>query len=251
MASKKRRVPSKWVKTAVLVRNKRVRRAIPQTMLYRASTLDKLLRRHGMVYVKPDHGQQGRGVMRVQQNNSKGTSFSVQRGDRIHSRLTWRQLVRELRPYTRNHVHVVQQGVDLLRYNGRILDIRAVTQVDRSWKWHFTGMVARIAQPRKAVTNGSQGADITPVPFVITRNGRSIETYNRIEAEIRQLCLLSARVLSRKYPFLQELGFDIGLDQKLRPWIIEVNTKPDVKPFSKISDHTMYYRILRYRRNFK
>ncbi|WP_036605659.1 YheC/YheD family protein, partial [Paenibacillus assamensis] len=251
MATKSRRIASKWVKTAVLVRNKTVRRAIPQTMLYRASALDKLLRRHGMVYVKPDHGSQGRGVMRVQQNNTKGTSFSVQRGDRIRSGLTWRKLVKELRPYTRSRVHVVQQGIDLLRYNGRLLDIRAVTQVDRKWNWHFTGMVARIAQPRKAVTNGSQGADITPVPYVFTRTGRSMDTYHQLDADIRHLCLKGAKVLSRKYPFLQELGFDIALDQKLRPWILEVNTRPDIKPFSKISDLTMYNRIRRYRRNFK
>jgi hypothetical protein len=47
-------------------------------------------------------------------------------------------------------------------------------------------------------------------------------------------------------PDLKELGMDFALDRKLKPWILEVNTKPDACPFTLLKDQSMIRRIVRY-----
>ncbi|WP_339852039.1 YheC/YheD family protein [Paenibacillus sp. FSL W7-1088] len=42
------------------------------------------------------------------------------------------------------------------------------------------------------------------------------------------------------------MAFDIGLDQSLRTWIIEVNAKPDHYIFNQLNDKTMYHKVIRY-----
>ncbi|UHA73689.1 YheC/YheD family protein [Paenibacillus sp. 481] len=249
--SRRKGVSSKWKKTLVLVRNSHVRRYVPYTLRYSDSSLSKLVNHYRIVYVKPERGSHGRGVMRVEKRPSKRNKRSpywAHTGKKIHSRLTWNALRRALRPRTSKESYLVQQGINMLRYHGRLFDFRVVTQLDRNQEWQLTGMLARVAQPSKAVTNGSQGADIKTVKAVLLSHGRNVRDFKQATAKLRECCLLSARQLHKSYPFLRELGFDIALDKKLHPWILEVNTNPEVIPFAKLSDKTMFHRIMRYRR---
>ncbi|MFB9328654.1 YheC/YheD family protein [Paenibacillus aurantiacus] len=60
-------IGSKWKKTVAIQKDERVARCIPETVLMILMTkenLSRLLKRYGMVYIKPEHGTCGNGVKR-------------------------------------------------------------------------------------------------------------------------------------------------------------------------------------------
>lgn len=235
---------SKWSKTVVLKRKRTISRYIPQTKRYRGPVLKTMLRRYKMVYVKPVHGQQGIGVMRAAQN---GSLYSLHSGLRLTQRLNWGRLDHLVRKKMARRSYIVQRGIHLLRYRGRIFDLRIMTQLNRRRRWQVTGMLARVASRGRAVTNGSQGATIHTTKSALGAHCSKASRL-RTEAKLRKICLDSARQLRRIYPHLNELGFDIALDKRLRPWILEVNTAPDAIPFRRLANRMMYHRILHFRR---
>jgi len=115
-------------------------------------------------------------------------------------------------------------------------------------RWRFTGIAARLAEPKKIVTNRSSGGTIIPYEEAMMQCGIETGPIDEVRKLITQLSLESATILTGRYHGLRELGIDIGLDQELFPWILEVNTRPVIKLFGQLPDKTMYNRILNYHR---
>lgn len=61
------RVPSKWAKTKVILQNQSLSLYVPDTRKYDLSVLKEMLALYAMVYIKPDRGSFGIGVMRAEQ----------------------------------------------------------------------------------------------------------------------------------------------------------------------------------------
>lgn len=240
----RRGASSKWAKTIILKNSERTRGYVPLTRPFSEQSLRTMLKSSGMVYMKPVHGSHGIGVMRIE---SKPSGYRLQLGSSVYRKLTWQGLLQRVKQYTRSKRYLVQRGIHMLRHQGRMFDLRIVTQLDRSRQWCVTGKLARVAKLGSAVTNGSQGASIRTFETVMsTQAGDAVR--QRTEARLNTICLTAAKHLQHAFPHLNELGFDIALDQKLHPWILEVNSKPEAIPFSKLQDRTMYRRILRYRK---
>ncbi|WP_141692548.1 YheC/YheD family protein [Paenibacillus pectinilyticus] len=54
--------------------------------------------------------------------------------------------------------------------------------------------------------------------------------------------------MSGIFPNFSSYGVDIGIDKEMKPWIIEVNTRPDKYIFNALSDKRMFRKIIRYER---
>lgn len=60
------RVASKWTKTNAILPNPTLAPYIPETRLYTFEHLNEMLAVYGTVYIKPDNGTYGKGVMRAE-----------------------------------------------------------------------------------------------------------------------------------------------------------------------------------------
>ena len=79
MTSSLKTISSKWIKTRITLRNAKLRQHVPTTHPFNRNRLSAMLTRHGMLYVKPDIGSLGIGVMRVEK---KGGTYRYQSGVR-------------------------------------------------------------------------------------------------------------------------------------------------------------------------
>jgi hypothetical protein len=246
-----RHLPDKMIKTRILTRRRALKRYIPETLRMDRTSLNNMLEKWGMVYVKPVRGAMGRGVMRVERierrhgSAKKRFEYRIQIGEQKRRFGDYISAYRAIRHAAGGEPYLAQRGIRLLSYRGRIFDIRVMVQRNPRGRWEVTGIAGRAAHPRKAVTNGSQGGTIYPVSDLLRAN-MGTQKRRSLTAAVRRIGLQAARQMGRAYPGIQEIGADIALDRQRRPWILEVNTRPDPCPFTKLPDRRMLRRILYY-----
>lgn len=236
---------NKMRKTRILLGDPYVRAAIPKTVILSASSLKRMLGTYGTVYVKPNVGALGVGVMRVRKLSANKYEWRYKLQRKYVSSIA--QLEALIRSYKKSGSYLVQRGINLMQYRGRKFDLRVVTQRRNSQDaWRVTGVLARVAAPGRIVTNGSQGASIHPYQQVFGANMSNGQT-GKLKGSIDNLALRIARRYTLTYAKCIELGLDVAVDDKHRTWLLEVNTRPQIKPFTRLKDLSMYRTIMAYR----
>ncbi|WP_253944962.1 YheC/YheD family protein [Paenibacillus sp. NEAU-GSW1] len=239
------RVTSKWAKTNALLKSQHLLEYIPETQNYSRETLFIMLENYKMVYVKPNNGTYGKGVIRVEKLAEPEIGFKYQHGTLIRSFLTFDQLFRSLNVYTSKRRYLVQRGIHLLMHQERRFDIRVMVQKNLSRAWEVTGIIGRLSHPAKIVTNYHSGG--TPMSFerLMSSHMAPIEQ-QQYTARLHALGLLIVRSLQATYPRIKEIGIDIAIDTDFHPWILEVNTCPDPFIFRKLPNKAVFRKIYRY-----
>ncbi|MDG0793729.1 YheC/YheD family protein [Cohnella ginsengisoli] len=240
-------IANKWVKTVATLRDPAVAPHVPETRRMNRATLANMLNRYGMIYVKPVAGTYGRGVMRIERTPGQRLPYSCHAGLSKKRFSSIDTLYGHVLRMKRRRPYLAQRGVHLLKTNGRRFDIRVMVQKNPAGAWEPTGVIARVAQKGKAVTNYHDGG--TPVPLsrlLLPKLGSN--GARQAESKLKALGLRSARALARAHPKINMVGADIGLDTKLRPWIIELNTSPDPYLFRHLKDKSTHRKVMRYAR---
>lgn len=240
----RKHIVSKWLKTKAILGDAKVRALVPDTRRLTFESLGAMLGRYGMVYVKPSSGTFGIGVMRVERT---GSGYVYQTGMKKRAFRTLAALYRSIQRHKRKRTYLVQRGIHLLKYRGRRFDIRVMVQRNPRRQWETTGIIGRVAYPGKVVTNYHSGGKPTAVRLLLAPHAPAGQR-SRIEARLSRVGYDAAKALARVYPGIDMVGADIGLDASFRPWIIELNTRPDPYLFRHLRDQSTHRKVLRYAR---
>ncbi|MFS0838339.1 YheC/YheD family protein [Paenibacillus sp. 1P03SA] len=225
-----------------LLKHGKIRRNVPETRLYRKSTLKAMLGTYKMVYVKPNSGTGGSGVIRVER---EADGYKFQLHTVVKRFRDFASMEKALRSRTKKSPYVIQQGIRLLRHKGRLFDLRIMVQKNPRGNWETTGMIGRTGHPRKIVTNVCRGGSSKPVEVLL--RGHRADT-KRYKASLRNLGLRAARHLNKTFPRIKEVGLDVGLDSSLHPWILEANPRPKIYGFKTLKNKGIYRKMLRYQK---
>ncbi|WP_161793384.1 YheC/YheD family protein [Cohnella kolymensis] len=212
---------------------------VPDTDWFEYSSLHKMLKTYSCVYIKPDSGNKGTGIIRVKKLNSKECEISYKKTtsrsspDKLYSRI--KKILKPEKKY------IIQQGVDLATYQNRPFDVRVVLQKPLG-KWRATLMSAKLAPHKSSVvTNVAKGAEDRNLYKLLKGTDQSLNSF----AVLRDLMDAShqiAQILSSHFP-LNILGLDMGIDKKGKVWFIEANTKPECSGMKRY-DGKLYRRYL-------
>lgn len=242
----RRHVVSKWAKTQAVIPNRKLAKYIPETRKLNRESLKDMLDRYGMIYVKPNSGTYGIGVMRVERLAGEGdASYRCHIGTKIHTFTQYDDLYRHIAGLTRKRMYLAQKGIHLLKYRQRRFDLRVMVQQSPAGTWQTTGLIGRVAAPGKIVTNVHNGGTLKPVEVLLQGHAGSAEK-SRLAWRLRRLGTSVARQLHSKYRGIKEIGLDVALDERLHPWILEINTAPDPYIFRKLKDKRIFAKIYRY-----
>lgn len=236
---------SKWIKTKVLLGNKEVSPFIPDTRRFEKSTLKSMLDLYNMVYVKPDVGTHGNGVIRAEKLSHGKYMYQIDTRARTFG--DFESFYGSIRKIAAKKRYLIQRGIHLMKYNKRRFDVRVMVQLSPKSKWETTGQIGRVAHPDKIVTNYHNGGKLMEVKRLLSAN-LPASVIQRVTGQLDDLGVTCARHLHKKYPGFRQIGLDVGFDASWRPWIIEVNTNPDPYIFRKLADKAVYRKVMRYRK---
>jgi glutathione synthase/RimK-type ligase-like ATP-grasp enzyme len=225
-----RQIASKGLKTKVMMEEPLLRPFIPHTAWLTKRGLDRMLYVFPTVFIKPDKGGGGAGIVRVQRM-TEGYSVSFRNQCRkVDRNGLHRHLESLLLPHKR---YLIQEGIQLATIDRRPFDVRVLLQKPTHF-WVISGMIAKKAARSQFVTNHCKGG----TPVALEQALKQMEGVPvppaRILEELKRISLLTAKVLDKRFPGIRELGLDVGIDQQGRLHIFEVNTRPQFQMFRKI-----------------
>lgn len=263
-----RRVSSKWAKTKVILQNQSLSLYVPDTRKYDLDVLKEMLALYTMVYIKPDRGSYGIGVMRAEQrsvalspstaqldNDIPPNEEAEQLEDKIMYILrfgksaeiffTAEEMHQAILSRIQERTYLIQKGIDLLHHQGRPFDLRVLTQKTPSGVWETTGMLGRVAAPHKIITNYHSGGSILSVNALLKKHMSPSEALSAIN-QLKIMGVQIAQQLESAYPGIKEIGLDVALDPHMDMWLLEVNTLPSIIVFKLFPNKSIYRKIHRY-----
>lgn len=240
-------ISSKWLKTQWLVRQKDLRNHVPRTLRFNKHNLKSMLSAYSTVYFKPTSGSGGFNIVRIKkwkggyqtQYNRARTTYSTL--DRLYAMLS---------RFSKKRSFLLQKGIHLARTNGRPFDIRVMVQKTNKGAWLSTAIITKVGKPGKVATNYHQGGKLKLLRPTLSGAGYNRASIQHMEAKLKRLGVSVGKNFARRRKGFRELGLDVALDSKRKPWILEVNTRPEIYPIRKMRNKTLYRRIIFYAKQY-
>ncbi|NLY53832.1 MAG: YheC/YheD family protein [Firmicutes bacterium] len=216
----------KWRIHRLLRRDEQARQYLPETQpMVSMKQARQFLHKYPMIYLKPNGGSKGQGIVRIRRG--QGYSVSFRRGHHNFQRTctSWLEAGNLARRGMHRRTYVVQEGVPLARYHGRPFDVRVTLYKNGNGEWIPCGPAAKIAGRGSITTHVANGGRVVPLDRVLRHVfGSEAETMRvRIETASIDLARAVERVTGLE---LGELGLDIGLTTQGRVAMFEANSKP-------------------------
>lgn len=217
----------KWDHHRELMKNNQIKKYLPATMKLNKQSFFIMLSRYKTVYLKPNQGAFGIGVMQVRKiEHEKQPFFRIHLGTQQKTFQSMEKAYVFVLAKRVNTDYLVQQGIDLLRWNKRPCDLRLMITKQKDNTWRNEGFVGRAAQAKKIVTNIRSGGTALSIEDLLAPYTNPT-TQRKVILKLNQLGSRICKHLEKNYPGIQLFGIDIGMDQNLKPWVIEVNTRPE------------------------
>lgn len=192
----------------------------------RAQIEDFLERTH-TVFIKPRAGHKGNRVFVLRRaDGGYSLEYYDSKARRSFPRLSLAAILGLVDAAAGVDRYVVQEGVESLRHQDSVFDVRVVTVHDgQSWHALFE---SRLSPPGSDLSNVYQGGTIYTTRDLLEATVGEPEC-RVVEERLREVSRALAEHLESLFPgALSEIGFDFVLDQNRAPRLVEINAKPGI-----------------------
>nr|WP_138753024.1 YheC/YheD family protein [Paenibacillus sinopodophylli] len=222
---------NKWDLFEWLRLSKSTKPYIPTTRkLNSISGLGRMMQKHPYLYLKPESGKAGKGIMTIKvyaekqlpyrlkiQENKKSATFNCATIYKLWSRI---------QQQSTGEAYIAQQGINLASFNERRFDLRALVQKNQRGQWDITGIGARIAGVSSITTHVPRGGMIED-PEKLLVHSFNEEQARKLLIKAKNTAVLIAKQIERASgQQLGEMSMDLGIDHAGNMWFFEANSKP-------------------------
>ncbi|MBA9087433.1 hypothetical protein FHR92_003918 [Fontibacillus solani] len=223
---------NKWRLFDWLKKNRSTRPLVPNTKRMRSSaTLHAMLTQYRRLYLKPESGKAGKGIMLLQLESNDPEIYQLTIQGRRKKNVIYKTsklplIWKRIKMETAGVPYIMQEGIELSKYHDRHFDLRVLVQKSGKGVWTVTGVGARLAGPKRITTHVPQGGSVEdPEKMLIPAFGSEMTSIliNRLKSN----ALLIARQIEKGSGYiLGEMSMDLGVDTEGDMWFFEANAKP-------------------------
>lgn len=229
----------KWSIYQALRAEKDLAEHLPQTMTFHSNRILPMLKKHGLVYIKPKLGSMGHRIVAIEKQLIGYSLTSCERGKPKRQQIISEQiLVAKVKRLTTGRPFLIQQGLRL-KFADRVTDMRLVLQKNGQGEWVLAGEGMRVGPKNSPISNLAAGASVEGSERVLERLFDNEKSKSLLE-ECHSLGLQVAKRMEKYYGRMSELGLDLGIDQSGKIWIIEVNSMPGRKTILATANRQAY-----------
>jgi hypothetical protein len=228
---------SKWKVHKCLSKYPDVSIYLPKTTIYRSfSDVLSMLKEFKFIFIKGTNGSQGKQVLSIEQTDEE---YKLNFNEQGLKEIIFKEIDDVkifVENFTKGSQFVIQQGISLLKYNERNLDLRLFMMKDGQGKWETLQFHCRIAQKTYKITNCSLGGDWIKYEEVYPHLSSSFCKRNIPDKE--EIINVTKKVLyyyEKEFGSFGEIGMDMAVDIYGNIWLLEANTRPQ-----KLSKPSLY-----------
>lgn len=205
---------------------------LPQTYQYTSDQLEQLIEEHTTLILKPRLGFGGAGVLKI--NKTSDDSITVDSHWSFSIPLVGKSLYLLLLTTMAPPANFIgQQYIDSIQNEEHKFDIRVIMQKNFKGEWEVAGQLSRVTEAKVLLTNN----------YVKILHPHNLVS-DFLISTMHYLAHLVARQLDGKLGNLGEISVDFLVDQRdEKPWILEVNGKPDKMLVKQLADGAMLERV--------
>lgn len=224
----------KWRIHRLLRPDPEARAYLPAThRLTSFSQVASVLRRYGMVYLKPNGGSKGHGIVKVAIRRDRRIQVSYRHHHQNYdlTSASWSEAESLIRGAMHRRSYIVQEGLRLARYKGRPFDVRVTLYKNAQGEWLPMGPTAKIAGKGSITTHVANGGRVIHLDRALQHAfGEQAEDVRRRLYKAAVTIAIAVERVTRQQ--LGELGLDIGISSDGRVALFEANSKPGRAVFS-------------------
>lgn len=203
---------------------------IPETTLMNFENLSKQLESYPEVFLKPSNSSRGQGIIKIIRQGDGSLLFAKadSRPVKWMRAANLRLLIKRIRENIGNKQYLIQQGINLARFEGKVFDLRTQVQKDGRGEWVTTGVAVRVAGKERFVTHIPNGGSAASFSDTMEKAfNKQTEVIRGVYKQLNTICHSIPEVLEKELGLnLAILSLDIGIDISGRLWVLEVNSKP-------------------------
>lgn len=222
---------NKWYLFEWLRQSKTTKPFIPTTRkLMSINGLGKMMQKYTFLYLKPESGKAGNGIMTIKVQADKQLPYRLKiqedKKSSTYNCSTINKLWARIQKQSSGEAYIAQQGIQLASVNDRRFDLRTLVQKNERGKWDVTGIGARLAGTSSITTHVPRGGMIED-PEKLLIHSFNAEQARRILLKAKHTSLLIAKQIERgSGHLLGEMSMDLGVDSMGNIWFFEANSKP-------------------------
>ncbi|MCR2802548.1 YheC/YheD family endospore coat-associated protein [Paenibacillus soyae] len=222
---------NKWDLFEWLKKSRNTKPFIPTTRkLMNVSSLNRLMRKHPYLYLKPVSGKAGKGIMTVRLHGGKSLPYRLKiqenRSSSTYNCSSLEKLWARIQKESGGEAYIAQQGIQLASVNERRFDLRALVQKNRRGYWELTGLGARLAGESSITTHVPRGGRIEDPEKLLTYSFGAEQAHKLLHKAKTTVLLIAKQIERASGQRLGEMSMDLGVDHNGNLWFFEANSKP-------------------------
>ncbi len=186
------------------------------------------IKKYKRAYLKPVGGTFAKGIM-ILSYNQQSVTIQFEKKRKIEKRSFYKKI--EFKKFFKRLLqrgdYLIQEAINLLTSNDRIIDFRFIYVKNYEGKWDNTGLFARYGKTGSGISNLTRGG-VPKEGIIALQELLPEEQIDQKLEEMRFVSNRAASILEEKLTQCGNLGFDFGIDRNFKLWIIEINNEdPD------------------------